>query len=148
MGCATGAARLPTPQRCHARPPNVVTQATTLIVTTTSPARRLRSSPCPPARLPITLHPYPHAAPPPSPLPPPPVPTRPHPSPPGLRRRGVPPTAVNAFCRDIGITRNENLVLLHRLEHFVRTELDATSPRALAVLRPLKVGLTGEELMM
>ncbi|KXZ51794.1 hypothetical protein GPECTOR_11g237 [Gonium pectorale] len=60
----------------------------------------------------------------------------------GLRRRGVPPTAVNAFCRDIGITRNENLVPLHRLEHHVRAELDATSPRALAVLRPLKVVIT------
>ncbi|KAG2491132.1 hypothetical protein HYH03_010575 [Edaphochlamys debaryana] len=60
----------------------------------------------------------------------------------GLRRRGVPPTAVNAFCRDIGITRNENIIALHRLEHHVRAELDATSPRALAVLRPLKVVIT------
>ncbi|KAG2447630.1 hypothetical protein HYH02_007548 [Chlamydomonas schloesseri] len=60
----------------------------------------------------------------------------------GMRRRGVPPTAINAFCRDIGITRNENIIQLPRLEHFIRSELDATSPRALAVLRPLKVVIT------
>ncbi|GFR51525.1 hypothetical protein Agub_g13941 [Astrephomene gubernaculifera] len=60
----------------------------------------------------------------------------------GLRRRGVPSTSINAFCRDIGITRNENIIALHRLEHHVRSELDATSPRTLAVLRPLKVVIT------
>ncbi|GIL78897.1 hypothetical protein Vretimale_110 [Volvox reticuliferus] len=60
----------------------------------------------------------------------------------GLRRRGVPSTAINAFCRDIGITRNENIIHMHRLEHFIRAELDATSPRALAVLRPLKLVIT------
>lgn len=57
----------------------------------------------------------------------------------GLRRRGVPPAAINAFCREIGITRNANVIPLHRLEHHVRTHLDATSARTLAVLRPLRV---------
>lgn len=60
--------------------------------------------------------------------------------PPGLRRRGVPPLAINNFCREIGITRNENIIPMHKLEHHIRAELDASSPRALAVLRPLKVG--------
>lgn len=57
----------------------------------------------------------------------------------GLRRRGVSASAINAFCRDIGITRSEGEVHPHRLEHFVRTDLDANSPRALGVLRPLRV---------
>ena len=38
----------------------------------------------------------------------------------GLRRRGYPAEAINAFCRDIGVTRNENLVGMHRLEHHCR----------------------------
>ncbi|KAL4532442.1 hypothetical protein Ndes2437B_g02847 [Nannochloris sp. 'desiccata'] len=57
----------------------------------------------------------------------------------GLRRRGVSASAINAFCRDIGITRSEGEVHPHRLEHFVRADLDANSPRALGVLRPLRV---------
>jgi glutaminyl-tRNA synthetase len=60
----------------------------------------------------------------------------------GLRRRGVTPGAINSFCREIGITRNANVVPYHKLEHHVRAHLDAASPRALAVLRPLKVILT------
>lgn len=57
----------------------------------------------------------------------------------GLRRRGVTPTSINMFCRELGITRSEGEVHPHRLEHHVRADLDATSPRALGVLRPLKV---------
>lgn len=57
----------------------------------------------------------------------------------GLRRRGVPSTAINAFCREIGITRNDNMVHMHKLEHHIRSELDVSAPRALAVLRPLRV---------
>ena len=60
----------------------------------------------------------------------------------GLRRRGVTADAVNAFCRDIGITRAEGEVHPHRLEHHVRADLDANSPRALAVLLPLRVVIT------
>ena len=58
----------------------------------------------------------------------------------GLRRRGVPAPAINAFCREQGITRNENTMPMHKLDHHVRLHLDLTAPRALAVLRPLKVG--------
>jgi len=59
----------------------------------------------------------------------------------GMRRRGYPAVAINAFCRDVGVTRHENLIPLARLEHHVREVLDATAPRAFAVLRPLKVTL-------
>eukprot|EP00983_Pelagomonas_calceolata_P120962 1160755-Pelagomonas_calceolata.AAC.4 len=57
----------------------------------------------------------------------------------GLRRRGVSSAAINAFCRDMGITRNENVIPMHKLEYHVRAFMEATSPRALAVMRPLKV---------
>lgn len=57
----------------------------------------------------------------------------------GLRRRGVNPTAINNFCREMGITRSDSDVPVHRLEHHVRQDLDANSPRSMAVLRPLKV---------
>ncbi len=60
----------------------------------------------------------------------------------GLRRRGVTAAAINAFCKDVGITRSDGEVHPHRLEHFVRADLDAGSPRALGVLRPLRVRLT------
>ena len=57
----------------------------------------------------------------------------------GLRRRGVTPESINLFCRELGITRNESEISPQKLEHHVRMDLDATSERALAVLRPLKV---------
>ena len=34
----------------------------------------------------------------------------------GLRRRGYTPAIINAFCRDIGATRNENVVQAERLD--------------------------------
>ena len=49
------------------------------------------------------------------------------------------PQAINNFIRDIGITRNAGSVHLHLLDHHVRSDLDATAPRQLAVLRPLRV---------
>lgn len=57
----------------------------------------------------------------------------------GLRRRGVAPESINAFCREIGITRNANVIPYHKLEHHVRTHLDANSSRVLMVMRPLRV---------
>jgi glutamyl/glutaminyl-tRNA synthetase len=56
-----------------------------------------------------------------------------------MRRRGFTPTSINNFCREIGITRNDNIIPMHKLEHHIRSDLDATSPRTLAVLKPLKV---------
>lgn len=60
----------------------------------------------------------------------------------GLRRRGFTPAALNDFCDAVGVTRNENLINIRLLEHFARKDLDASSPRAFAVLNPLKVTLT------
>ena len=50
--------------------------------------------------------------------------------------------AINNFCRELGITRTDADIPLHKLEHHVRADLEASSPRALAVLRPLLVVLT------
>jgi glutaminyl-tRNA synthetase len=66
----------------------------------------------------------------------------------GMRRRGYPATAINRFCAAIGASRASNMIGLHVLEHWVRDELNQTSPRAFAVLRPLRVVITnfrGEE---
>ncbi|CAI7898627.1 unnamed protein product, partial [Closterium sp. NIES-53] len=65
----------------------------------------------------------------------------------GLRRRGAHPAAINAFCRAVGITRNENVIRVELLEHFMRDHLNRTAPRSLVVLKPLKVVITnvGEE---
>ena len=45
----------------------------------------------------------------------------------GLRRRGYSPAAVNAFCRDVGVTRNENFIEYSRLQHFARQDLEEES---------------------
>jgi glutaminyl-tRNA synthetase len=59
----------------------------------------------------------------------------------GMRRRGYTPEAIRAFCEEIGVAKRENMIDVGLLEHFVREDLNAHSPRAMAVLRPLKVVL-------
>jgi glutaminyl-tRNA synthetase len=57
----------------------------------------------------------------------------------GLRRRGVTPEAIRAFCEAVGVAKRENLVDIGLLEFYVREDLNANAPRAMAVLRPLRV---------
>ena len=57
----------------------------------------------------------------------------------GLRRRGVPPEALREFARRIGIARADNIVEFSFFEFCIREVLNATAPRAMAVLDPLKV---------
>ncbi|MFH0917307.1 MAG: glutamine--tRNA ligase [bacterium] len=57
----------------------------------------------------------------------------------GMRRRGYPAQAIRAFCDRIGVAKRENMVELGLLEHFVRDDLNRRAPRAMAVLRPLRV---------
>ena len=59
----------------------------------------------------------------------------------GIRRRGFPPAAIRRFADEIGVAKRENVVDVGLLEFFVREELNRTSPRAMAVLRPLKIVL-------
>ncbi|WZZ16585.1 hypothetical protein YC2023_109674 [Brassica napus] len=64
----------------------------------------------------------------------------------GLRRRGVTPTAINAFVRGMGITRSDgSMIHVSRLEHHIREELNKTAPRTMVVLNPLKVVITNLE---
>ena len=60
----------------------------------------------------------------------------------GLRRRGVTPEAIRQFADMIGVARSNSVVDLGKLEFCVRDDLNHRAPRALAVLRPLRVTLT------
>ena len=57
----------------------------------------------------------------------------------GIRRRGYTPEAVRDFCARIGVAKKENVIDIALLEHTVREDLNRRAPRALAVLRPLKI---------
>jgi glutaminyl-tRNA synthetase len=60
----------------------------------------------------------------------------------GMRRRGISPAALRDFCERIGVTRSDGMVDVGMLEFSVRNDLDKNAPRAMCVLRPLKVTLT------
>ena len=57
----------------------------------------------------------------------------------GLRRRGYTPEAIREFCAAIGVAKRNSVVDVAMLEHAVRDDLNRRAPRAMAVLRPLKV---------
>jgi len=57
----------------------------------------------------------------------------------GIRRRGYTPEAIRNFVTAVGASRTNGIVDLAMLEHFVREDLNKRAPRAMAVLRPLKV---------
>ena len=60
----------------------------------------------------------------------------------GLRRRGVPPSAIRSFCRRVGVTRSQSRVQMSHFEHALRDDLNEKAPRVMAVLDPLKVVAT------
>ena len=60
----------------------------------------------------------------------------------GLRRRGFTPASVRNFIASVGITKKDNLIDMLALENAVREDLDPVAPRAMAVLRPLRVILS------
>ena len=57
----------------------------------------------------------------------------------GMRRRGYPASAIRVFCSRVGVTKKEKSIQIAQLENCVRQELDNNSPRAMAVIKPLKV---------
>jgi len=63
----------------------------------------------------------------------------------GMRRRGYTPFALRDFCRRIGITKSDNNVELALLESCIREDLEASAPRAMAVINLLKVTLVNFE---
>ena len=59
----------------------------------------------------------------------------------GLRRRGVPPEAIRAFCAEIGVAKADNRIGPDLLDYAIRNDLNFKAPRVMCVLRPLKVTL-------
>ncbi len=57
----------------------------------------------------------------------------------GLRRRGYTPEAIRSFCDRVGVAKRDTVVDVALLEHCLREDLNRRSPRAMAVLRPLRV---------
>ena len=57
----------------------------------------------------------------------------------GMRRRGYTPEAIRKFCAEIGVAKNDNLIDVALLEHCVRDDLNERAPRAMGILRPLRV---------
>jgi glutaminyl-tRNA synthetase len=57
----------------------------------------------------------------------------------GLRRRGFTAASVRAFAEKVGVAKRDMVADVGLLEHCVREDLADRAPRAMAVLRPLKV---------
>ena len=60
----------------------------------------------------------------------------------GVRRRGFPAAAIRAFWERAGVTKQNSVIEFSVLEGCVRELLDASAPRRLAVLDPLKLTIT------
>lgn len=59
----------------------------------------------------------------------------------GLRRAGYTPAAIRDFCERIGVTKKDAWIQMAVLENCIREDLNDHAPRAMAVLRPLRVVL-------
>ena len=57
----------------------------------------------------------------------------------GIRRRGVPASAIREFVRRIGVARAYSTVDVAQLDAAIREVLNPSAPRRMAVLRPLKL---------
>jgi glutaminyl-tRNA synthetase len=60
----------------------------------------------------------------------------------GLRRRGVTADALRDFADMIGVAKNNSVVDIGKLEFAIRGDLEKRSPRALAVLDPVRLVVT------
>lgn len=60
----------------------------------------------------------------------------------GLRRRGYTPASIFDFVERAGVAKAYSLVDIELLEHCIREELNATAPRRVAILDPIKVVVT------
>jgi glutaminyl-tRNA synthetase len=57
----------------------------------------------------------------------------------GFRRRGYTPEAIRNFCDRIGVAKRDSTVEVALLEHCIREDLNKRAPRAMGVLKPLKI---------
>ncbi|MDP3068647.1 MAG: glutamine--tRNA ligase [Opitutaceae bacterium] len=60
----------------------------------------------------------------------------------GLRRRGIPASAIRAFVTGVGVTKFDSVTEIAVFENAVRQDLNALAVRRLAVLKPIKIILT------
>ena len=60
----------------------------------------------------------------------------------GMRRRGYTPEALRDLCERVGVSKRNATIDVTLLEHHVREHLNATSPRVMGILHPMKVVLT------
>lgn len=60
----------------------------------------------------------------------------------GMRRRGYTPAGLRLFAKRVGVSKSENVVDMELLEGAIREDLQATAPRLMAVLKPLRVEIT------
>jgi glutaminyl-tRNA synthetase len=60
----------------------------------------------------------------------------------GARRRGYPAAAIRLFWERAGVSKQNSVIEYSVLEGCVREELDASAPRRLAVIDPLRITLT------
>jgi glutaminyl-tRNA synthetase len=60
----------------------------------------------------------------------------------GLRRRGYTPAAIRDFIDTVGVSKREQLIDVALLESCIRTDLNKTTNRIMAVLDPLKLVIT------
>ncbi len=57
----------------------------------------------------------------------------------GIRRRGFTPESIQLFAERIGVAKVDSWIDMSTLEGALRDDLDEKAPRAIAVLRPLKL---------
>ena len=60
----------------------------------------------------------------------------------GLRRRGYTPNSIKNFIEKVGVAKRENIIDVSVLEFCIREDLNKTTNRVMAVLKPLKVVIT------
>jgi glutaminyl-tRNA synthetase len=60
----------------------------------------------------------------------------------GMRRRGYSPQGLRNFASNLGVSKTSGVTEIENLEHYIRGDLNKTSPRVMTVLRPLKLVLT------
>lgn len=60
----------------------------------------------------------------------------------GMRRRGFTPNSIRNFCDSIGVAKANSTVDVGMLEAAIRDDLNENAPRAMGVLRPLKLTIT------
>ena len=62
-----------------------------------------------------------------------------------MRRRGVTPASIRAFCDSLSVAKTDGVVDMAQLDHFIRADLNENAKRSMCVLNPVKVTLNNYE---